>query len=120
MYQQNYDKMVERIQSTMELAKDYSNMKRCKENLQHYDREKAWICLQDMFCEYAVQIDTFGSCVDGIRLIKGVSLESLSDQTLQTQLKYVGQHIPAYVFLKEGEKELAKSVCEWLDSCTSN
>ena len=100
MYQKSYDKTIERIQSAVDLAKDCSNMKRCE--------------------EYAVQIDTFGFWVDGVRLIKGVTLESLSDQVVQTQLKYISQHIPAYVLLKEGEKELAKRMCEWLDSRTNN
>ena len=120
MYRENYDKTIERMHSAMELAKDYSNMKRCEENLQHYSRERAWACLQDMLREYAVQIDTFGFWVDGVRLIKGVTLESLSDQVVQTQLRYIGLHIPAYVLLKEGEKELAKRMCEWLDSRTNN
>ena len=120
MYQKNYDKTIERMHSAMELAKDYSNMRRCEENLQHYNRERAWMCLQDMLREYAVQIDTFGFWVDGVRLIKGVTLESLSDQVVQTQLRYIGLHIPAYVLLKEGEKELAKRMCEWLDSRTNN
>ena len=120
MYRENYDKTIERMHSAMELAKDYSNMKRCEENLQHYNRERAWMCLQDMLREYAVQIDTFGFWVDGVRLIKGVTLESLSDQVVQTQLRYIGLHIPAYVLLEEGEKELAKRMCDWLDSRTNN
>ncbi|MBP3589570.1 MAG: hypothetical protein J6J61_03250 [Muribaculaceae bacterium] len=120
MYRENYDKTIERMHSAMELAKDYSNMKRCEENLQHYNRERAWMCLQDMLREYAVQIDTFGFWVDGVRLIKGVTLESLSDQVVQTQLRYIGLHIPAYVLLKEGKKELAKRMCDWLDSRTNN
>lgn len=114
MYQKSYDKTIERIQSAVDLAKDCSNMKRCEENLRHYNRERSWACLQDMLREYAVQIDTFGFWVDGVRLIKGVTLESLSDQVVQTQLKYISQHIPAYVLLKEGEKELAKECASGL------
>ena len=120
MYRESYDKTIERMQSVAELAKDYNNKKRCEENLQNYNRERAWMCLQDMLREYAVQIDTFGFWVDGVRLIKGVTLESLSDQVVQTQLRYIISHIPAYVLLKEGEKELAKRMCEWLDSRTNN
>ena len=120
MCRENYDKTIERMQSVAELAKDYNNKKRCEENLQHYNRERAWMCLQDMLREYAVQIDTFGFWVDGVRLIKGVTLESLSDQVVQTQLRYISSHIPAYVLLKEGEKELAKRMCEWLDSRINN
>ena len=120
MYQGNYDKTIERMQSAVELTKDYSNMKRCEENLLHYDRERAWTCLQKMLREYAVQIDTFGFWVDGVRLIKDITLESLSDQVVQTQLRYIGQHIPVYVLLKEGEKESAKRICEWLNSRFNN
>ena len=79
MYQKSYDKTIERIQSAVDLAKDCSNMKRCEENLRHYNRERSWACLQDMLREYAVQIDTFGFWVDGVRLIKGVRLPLLYD-----------------------------------------
>lgn len=120
MYQENYDKTIERMHSVLELAKDYSNMKRCEDNLMCYDREKAWTCLQDMLREYATQIDTFGVWVDGVRLVKGTTLESLSDQTVQTQLRYIGQHIPVYVLLREGEKESAKRICERLNSRFDN
>ena len=120
MCREHYDKTIERIQSAVELVKDYSNRKRCEENLQHYNRERAWICLQDMLCEYAVQIETFGLLLDGVRLLKGVTLESLGDQVLQIQLRYIYSHIPVYVLFKEGEEELARRVCEWLDNCTHN
>ena len=120
MYRECYDKTIERMKSAVELAKDYSNKKRCEENLQHYNRERAWICLQEMLREYAVQIDTFGLWVDGVRLLKGVTLENLGDQVLQIQLRYIYSHIPVYVLFKEGEKELARRVCEWLDNCTHN
>lgn len=120
MYPKNYDETIERMQSAIELAKDYRNMKCCEDNLQHYNRESAWTCLQDMLREYAVRIDAFGFLVDGVCLIKGVTLESLSDQAVQTQLRYVGLHIPAYVLLKEGKKELAKRMCDWLDNRTNN
>ena len=120
MYREDYEKTVERMKSAVDLAKDYNNMKRCEDSLLRYSRESAWICLQDMIHEYASQITTFGFWVDGIRLIKGITLDSLSDQVLKTQLRYIGQHIPAYVLLKEGEKELAKRMSEWLDHCFNN
>ena len=120
MYQKNYDKTIERMQSAVELAKDYSNMKRCEENLQHYNRERAWACLQDMIREYAEQINIFGRLFDGKYVIWGVIPETKSDDDIKNDLLYISSHIPAYVLLKEGEKELAKRVCEWLDSRTNN
>ncbi len=120
MYREDYAKTVERIKSVAELAKDYNNMKRCEDNLRRYNRISAWNCLQDMFREYASQIETFGFWVDGTQLIKGALLDELSDQVVQMQLRYIGQHIPAYVLLKEGEKEFAKRMCEWIDKSFNN
>ena len=115
MYRENYDQTIERMQSATELAKDYSNMKRCEENLQHYNRERAWMCLQDMIREYESQINTFGLWIDGVRVVHGVPLEQFSDTHIQNQLQYIASHIPVYVLLREGEKELAKRICQWLD-----
>ena len=29
--------------------------------------------------------------------------------------QYIASHIPVYVLLREGEKELARRICHWLD-----
>ena len=120
MYREDYDKTIERMKYAVDLAKDYSNMKRCEDNLRCYDRANAWVCLQDMLREYAVQINIYGKLFDGKYVIWGVVPESKSDDDIRTDLSYIARHIPAYVLIKEGEKELAKGICEWLDGCYYN
>ena len=79
-----------------------------KANLRN--REQAWACLQDMIKEYAVQIDTFGSLIDGVHVTHGVPLDQFSDRNIQDHLWYLMRHIPVYVLLKEGQKELEANV----------
>ena len=115
MYQKDYERTLERVKSAVELAKESSNISRCEFNLQHYNRGPALACLQDMIREYAVQIDTFGFIVDGMQVIRGVPLEQFTDEHIRAQLQYLIRRIPAYVLLREGQQELAKRICRWLD-----
>ena len=115
MYQKDYERTLEQVKSAVELAKDYSNISRCEINLQHYNCGQALACLQDMIREYAVQIDTFGFMVDGMQVIRGVPLEQFTDDHIRSQLQYLIRRIPAYVLLREGQHELAKRICRWLD-----
>ena len=83
--------------------------------MHYFIRGQAITCLQDMIREYESQIDTFGLWIDGVRVVHGVPLEQFSDIHIQNQLQYIASHIPVYVLLREGEKELAKRICQWLD-----
>lgn len=114
MCQDEYEKMVERIKTAAELAKDYQNFLRCRDCLSYFDRKQAWQCLQDMVNEYGDLIQTHGFLFDGQYLVKGVSLKQLSDAELQAQILYIGQHIPVYVLLREGDKEAEKRIYQWL------
>ena len=51
-------------------------------------------------------------------MVHGVPLEQFSDIHIQNQLQYIANHIPVYVLLWEGEKELAKRICQWLDGAS--
>lgn len=115
MDRKDYAKIIARIKTVGEFKRDCQNKERCEANLQRYDRVSAWQCLQDMLHEYAAQIETFGVLVDGIGLINGGEPEILSDQVVKMQLQYIERHIPVYVLLREGEKELAKRMCEWIE-----
>ena len=75
--------------------------------------------MQDMIREYAPQINEFGFLVDGMQVVEGVSLEQFTDEHIQTQLRYLIRRIPVYVLLREGQKELAKRICRWLDRSTN-
>lgn len=120
MYQTEYERTLERVKSGVELAKDCSNISRCEANLRYYNRDRAWACLQDMIKEYAVQIDAFGSLTDGVHVTHGVPLDQFSDRNIQDHLWYLMRHIPVYVLLKEGQKELANQMCRWLDQGKHN
>ena len=114
MYHDEYQKMLENMKTAAELTKDYNNLQRCEQNLKCYIRAEAWQCLQDMIKDYWVQIEFFGQLFDGIKIYKNVDLTQVSDETLLAQLRYIAQHIPAYILLRKGEEELAKGVCDWL------
>ena len=115
MYRNEYEQTLEWLKTAADLAMDYENISRCEFNLQHYNRGPALACLQDMIREYAVQIDTFGFMVDGMQVIRGVPLDQFTDDHIRAQLQYLIRHIPAYVLLREGQQELAKRICRWLD-----
>ena len=120
MYQSEYEKALEQVKTAVEFAKDCSNINRCENALRNFERGQAMACLQDMIREYGSQIDALGIWVDGVRVVNGVPLEQITDLEIRIQLQYVSRHIPTYVFLREGEKELAKRVCRWLDGANDS
>lgn len=115
MYRNEYEKALERVKTAAEFAKDCSNITRCETNMHYFNRGQALVCLQDMIREYESQINTFGLWIDGVCVVHGVPLEQFNDIHIQNQLQYVANHIPVYVLLREGEKEAAKRICQWLD-----
>ena len=115
MYRNEYEKALEQVKTAVEFARDCSNISRCETNMHYFNRGQAMTCLQDMIREYESQINTFGLWIDGVRVVHGVPLEQFSDIHIQNQLQYIASHIPVYVLLREGEKELAKRICQWLD-----
>lgn len=115
MYQKDYERTLERVNSAVELTKDCANISRCETNLRYYNRKQALACLQNMIREYAPQINEFGFLVDGMQVVEGVPLDQFTDEHIQTQLRYLIRRIPVYVLLREGQKELAKRLCQWLD-----
>ena len=115
MYRNEYEKALEQVKTAVEFVRDCSNLSRCETNMHYFIRGQAITCLQDMIREYESQINTFGLWIDGVRVVHGVPLEQFSDTHIQNQLQYIASHIPVYVLLREGEKELAKRICQWLD-----
>lgn len=114
MHQKEYDEALERIKTAVSFAKDYSNMQCCEKNVREFLRKDALNCLQKVLYEYREQIDFFGAIVDGVKVCYNIDLDSISDENLKKQLTYIAKHIPVYVLMREGEKELAKKICEWM------
>lgn len=48
-------------------------------------------------------------------LSSNVTPELYSDDNIRWQIAYIGQRIPIYAMIREGKKEAAKHLCEWLD-----
>ena len=120
MYRNEYEKALGQVKTAVEFARDCSNISRCETNMRCFNRGQAMACLQEMIQEYESQINTFGLWIDGVRVVHGIPLEQFSDIHIQNQLQYVARHIPVYVLLREGEKELAKRICQWLDGTDNN
>ena len=119
MYRNEYEKALEQVKTAVEFARDCSNISRCETNIRCFNRGQAMACLRDMIREYEGQINTFGLWIDGVRVVHGVPLEQFSDIHIQNQLQYIASHIPVYVLLREGEKELAKRIFQWLDGSSN-
>ena len=119
MYRNEYEKALEQVKTAVEFARDCSNISRCETNIRYFNRGQAMACLQVMIREYESQINTFGLWIDGVLVLYGVPLEQFSDMHIQNKLQYIASHIPVYVLLREGEKELAKRICQWLEGLTN-
>ena len=112
MYQKEYEKALEQLKSISEYQQDYSNWQHCIQNIQQYDRINAWSCLQEMIHHYANEIRLFGAIFDHVTLIQNVDINCYSDQALKDQLLYIAAHIPIYVLIRKGERELAHRLAE--------
>ena len=116
MYRNDYDKTLERIHTTTELVKDVENIQKCNQILRWYERGQAISIVNDVTREYRDQINLYGSLIDGTYVIENAPLSEMYDSELIAQINYIEQHIPVYVLMREGEKELAKKINEWLNS----
>lgn len=114
MYQNEYNKSLEYVKTALECAKDFENIKRCEENVENFSREKAWQCLQDMIRNYWVEIEVIGVPLHNITIYKNVDPKTISDDEMKCQLTYIAKNIPLYIWVRKGEKELAKKICKWL------
>lgn len=115
MYRNDYEQTLERIKTASELARDFENLQRCNQVLKRFDRGQAISVLDDVIKDYRGLINTYGFLFDGIRVVENVLLFQLGDEALAGQIRYIMQHIPVYVMLREGEKELAKRINEWIN-----
>ena len=106
-----HEKFVECIRIGVEYLNDYLSIKRCERNIRQFVREDAWTCLQDMINAYWPQIEVSAAFSNGTLFIRrNVDLNTESDESLIIQLIYIARHIPVYVLLRQGNRELAKLI----------
>ena len=113
MNQKEYEKALDQLKFISEYQQDYSNWQHCIQNIQQYDRINAWNCLQEMIHHYANEITLFGAIFDHVTLIQNIDINCYSDPALKDQLQYIAAHIPIYVLIRKGERELAHRLAEW-------
>ena len=114
MYQNEYEKALEYLKTAGDCVRDLGNLNRCDQNIHNFERSQAWQCLQDMICEYEVQIKLFGVLIDGKKIIHNLDPQSVSDDDVKDQLLYLQRHIPLYVLMRKGEETLAKKLGQWI------
>lgn len=89
-----------------EFSEDLIAYKRCKEILNDYVRSEAIMHIQALITRYRSEINQLG-LFDNTYVIYGVDYANFSDFQIKDQLIYIGQRIPVYAFIREGEKKLA-------------
>lgn len=102
--------MAERFKTAQEFAQDYAAYCNCRGVVQNYIRRDAICLLNALIQRYESEINEFGFIFDGIHVISGVDYNNITDIQIINQLICIGQRIPAYAFIREGNKEIAKKL----------
>ena len=109
-------KMLERFQSAKEFAEDYKAYCDCCDMLKRYNRQHAIGLLNSLLKRYWLEIDQFGILFDGTYVKIGENYDNMADVKIIENLSYVGNRIPIYAFIREGDKQLAKVLLNKLGS----
>ena len=102
--------MAERFKTAQEFVQDYVAYCNCRGVVQNYIRCDAICLLNALIQRYKSEINEFGFRFDGVHVINGVNYDNMTDTQIIDQLIYIGQRIPAYAFIREGNKEIAKKL----------
>ena len=96
-----------RFITTKEFLEDGLALEKCRSVLDNYNRTEAIAHIQYLIQRYASEINQLGFLIDGVHVIHGVDYSTMSDLQIRDQLAYLGQRIPIYAFIREGEKKAA-------------
>lgn len=96
-----------RFNTTKEFLEDVLAFEKCRSVLENYNRTEAIAHMQYLIQRYASEINQLGFLFDGVHVIHGVNYSTMSDLQIRDQLIYLGQRIPIYAFIREGEKKAA-------------
>ena len=110
MNNNNTQEIAERFKTAQEFTQDYMSYCNCRGIVQNYVRFDAIYSLNALIQRYKSEINEFGFLFDGVHVINGVNYDNMTDMQIIDQLIYIGQRIPAYAFIREGNKEIAKKL----------
>ena len=102
--------IIERLKTAQEFADDYKAYIKCCNLVKSFERVEAITLIQSLIERYHSQINQFGFFVDGVCVINGVNYNGMTDLQIKDQLVYIGQRIPVYAFIREGENKLANDL----------
>ena len=110
MNNNNTQEIAGRFKTAQEFTQDYMSYCNCRGIVQNYVRCDAIYLLNTLIQRYKSEINEFGFLFDGVRVINGVNYDNMTDMQIIDQLIYIGQRIPSYAFIREGNKEIAKKL----------
>ena len=110
MNDNNTKETAERFKTAQEFTQDYTAYCNCRRIVQNYVRYDAIALLTTLIQRYKSEINEFGFLFDGVHVIFGANYDNMTDIQIIDQLIYIGQRIPAYAFIREGNKQIAKNL----------
>ena len=100
-------KILERLKTAKEFADDYTAYIKCCNFMKSFDRTEAIALIQSLIERYQSQINQLGFLMDGVHVVYGVNYDDMTDLQIIDRLIYIGQRIPVYAFIREGENKIA-------------
>lgn len=110
-----YRQLLAHVWADNECWGDYTNWKRCMEQVKHYDRYEALLLLREMLIRYQVQIDEWAYLCGGQYMQPPGFYDDCTSMQIICDLHYIGFHIPAYALLREGRNEEAENLMHWME-----
>lgn len=97
---------------------DYDNFNKCIQALNPYERDKAIAVLKYLIEQYKLQIDEW-AYLNGGRYLQDEGLyDAVSNRQITEDLRYIGEHIPAFALMREGKQEEAAYLMNWIEKQT--
>ena len=103
----NTEEIIKRFNQAKEFKEDCFSYSKCKTILSNYNRQEAIAFTQELIKRYEFQINQFG-LLDGRHVVHNVDYSVINDMQILDQIIYIGQRIPVYALIREGEKKLAE------------
>ena len=101
------NEMIKKFNQAKEFEHDYFYYNKCKMILNNYSRQEAITYTQELIKRYESQINQFG-LLEGRHVVHDIDYGVISDMQILDQIIYIGQRIPVYALIREGEKKLAE------------
>ena len=94
----------------LQYSEDQALYSKCRNMVQNYVRNDAISLLNALANRYESEINQISFLFGGRYVIHGVDFSIISDIEIIDQLIYIGQRIPVYAFIREGEKYSAEKL----------